>query len=101
LGLGGGINRPLKSSPWNLTQWELGNVNDFLDESFVHIMLTGAIDITDPEGGLQTDYLAVHITKPSGSGGGSDFDITKIKTRIKGLRTYVKVSNAPDTSIGE
>ena len=30
-----------------------------------------------------------------------DFDITKIKTRIKGLRTYVKVPNAPDTSIGE
>lgn len=30
-----------------------------------------------------------------------DFDITTIKTRIKGLRTYVKVPNAPDTSIGE
>jgi hypothetical protein len=30
-----------------------------------------------------------------------DFDITKIKTKIKGLRTYVKVPNAPDTSIGE
>ena len=30
-----------------------------------------------------------------------DFDITTIKTRIKGLRTYVEVPNAPDTSIGE
>ena len=30
-----------------------------------------------------------------------DFDVTEIKSTIRGLRTYVEVPGAPDTSIGE
>ncbi|HJX06008.1 MAG TPA: LamG domain-containing protein [Candidatus Nanoarchaeia archaeon] len=68
----------LKSTPWNLTQWESGSVQNYLNQSHVHIMFRYGPETPSASGGLYTDYLKVDITNPSSSssgGGGNNFDI--------------------------